>query len=83
MQAGARLKKEPDARPNMALNMYNPGSVFPNGSHMTKIANTPRQMRPVCVLIRPYLSAMAPAISRPRVENLVAFSFRDESVEWK
>jgi hypothetical protein len=72
MHAGAKLKKEPDASPNTALYMYRPGNVFPNGNQMAKIAIAPRQISPVCVLIRPYLSAMPPAISRPRVENLVS-----------
>lgn len=70
MHAGARLRNEPEARPNTQLNTYSPASVLPNGSQMANMANTPRHISPDCVLMRPYLSAMPPAIRRPRVENL-------------
>lgn len=70
MHAGAKLRKEPEASPNTALNIYRPGSVSPNGNQITKIARAPSAIRIACVLMRPYLSAMPPAISRPTVENL-------------
>lgn len=70
MHAGARLKKDPDARPKTQLNMYNPASLFPNGSQIAKIASAPTHIRLVWVLIRPYLSAIPPASKRPMVENL-------------
>lgn len=70
MHAGARLRKEPAARPNTMLNMYRPAKVFPNGSQMTNTAKAPRTMRAAWVLIRPYLSAIPPATSRPSVEHL-------------
>lgn len=70
MQAGARLRKEPDAIPNTQLNTYKPGKVFPNGSQIAKMATTPNVIRAAWVLIRPYLSAIPPTRSRLRVENL-------------
>jgi hypothetical protein len=70
MHAGARLKNDPDASPNTQLKMYSPGRVWPKGSQMVKIARAPRQMSAVCVLMRPYLSAMTPVMRRPTVEKL-------------
>lgn len=71
MQAGARLKKDPEASPKTQLNMYSPGRVCPKGSQITNIAKTPTTISAVWVLIRPYLSAKPPASSRPIVEHLV------------
>ena len=53
MQAGARLKKDPEARPKILENMYSPGRVFPKGSQITNTAKTPRAMRAAWVLILP------------------------------
>jgi hypothetical protein len=87
MQAGARLRKDPEASPKTQLKRYRPGSVFPNGSQITNMAKTPTAISAVWVLIRPYLSATPPAISRPIVEHLVShivscqFSFRIRTVD--
>jgi hypothetical protein len=71
MQAGARLKNDPEANPKRQLKTYSPGSVLPNGSQITNMAKTPTAISAVWVFIRPYLSATPPAISRPIVEHLV------------
>lgn len=74
MHEGARLKKDPEARPKSTLNVYNPGSVFPKGSQIVKMAIAPSAMSPVWVLIRPYRSPTAPASNRPTVEALSGVS---------
>lgn len=70
MQAGARLRNDPDAKPKITEKTYSPGRVLPNGNQITNTANAPKIISAACVLILPYRSAIPPASNRPNVEAL-------------
>jgi hypothetical protein len=53
IQAGARLRNEPDASPNTEEKVNSPARVLPKGNHITKTARAPSAMSAAWVFILP------------------------------